>query len=62
MFVTVFFNHGFEFQNCESLNFFCNRCHDLMILYLNQSDIAIITVITVGCYNGIFVILANLKQ
>ena len=34
-----FFNHGFEFQNSV-----CNGCHDLTILRLNISDIAVITV------------------
>ena len=33
------FNHGFKFQDSVY-----NCCHDLMILYLNISDIAIITV------------------
>ena len=31
------FNHGFKFQD-----FVCNGCHNLMILSLNFSDIAII--------------------
>ena len=34
-----FFNHGFKFQNSV-----CNGCHDLTIMYLNISDIAIIIV------------------
>ena len=34
-----FFNHGFKFQNLVS-----NSCHDLTMLCLNLSDIAIITV------------------
>ena len=34
-----FFNHGFKFQGSV-----CNVCHDLMILCLNISDIAIMTV------------------
>ena len=34
-----FFNHGFEFQDTV-----CNGCHDLNILCLNLSDIAIVTV------------------
>ena len=33
------FNQGFEFQDS-----ICNSCHDLMILYLNICNIAIITV------------------
>ena len=33
------FNHGFKFQDSV-----CNGCHDLTILYLNISDIAVITV------------------
>ena len=39
-FVTIgFFNHGFKFQG-----YVCNDCHDLTMLCLNISDIAIITV------------------
>ena len=38
-----YFSHWFEFQN-----YFSNGCHDLMMLCLNFSDIAIITVIGVG--------------
>ena len=34
-----FFNHGFKFQDS-----ICNDCHYLMMLCLNNSDIAIITV------------------
>ena len=34
-----FFNHGFKFQD-----FVCNGCHDLAMLCLNMSDMAIITV------------------
>ena len=34
-----FFNHGFEFQNSVY-----NGCHDLTMLSVNISDIAIITV------------------
>ena len=34
-----FFNHGFKFQDS-----ICNGCHDLTILSVNISDIAIITV------------------
>ena len=34
-----FFNHGFKFQDCVY-----NGCHDLSVLCLNISDIAIITV------------------
>ena len=34
-----FFNHGFKFQD-----FVCNGCHDLTMLSLNISDIAIIAV------------------
>ena len=37
-----FFNNGFKFQDSV-----CNVCHDLMILCLNISNIAIITVIVV---------------
>ena len=38
----LFFNHGFKFQ--DSL---FNSCHDLKILCLNISDIAIVTIKTV---------------
>ena len=39
-FVTIcFFNHGFKLQN-----FVCYRCHALMMLRFNLSDIGIITV------------------
>ena len=34
-----FFNHGFKFQDSV-----CNGCHDLTMLSVNISDIAIITV------------------
>ena len=34
-----FFNHGFNFQDCE-----CNGCHDLAMLSVYISDMAIITV------------------
>ena len=34
----LFFNHGFKFQD-----YVCNGCHDLSLLRLNISDIAIIT-------------------
>ena len=41
-----FFNHGFEFQNSV-----CNGFHDLTMLSVNISDIAIITVKNVDyCY------------
>ena len=33
------FNHGSKFQNSV-----CNGCHDLVILFLNLCDTAIITV------------------
>ena len=33
-----FFNHGFNFQD-----YVCNGCHDLAMLSVNISDIAIIT-------------------
>ena len=41
-----FFNHGFKFQNSV-----CNSCHDLTMLCLDISDIAIITVkgVDYGC-------------
>ena len=34
-----FFNHAFKYQDTV-----CNNCHDLTVLCLNISDIAIITV------------------
>ena len=34
-----FFNHGFKFQSSV-----CNGCHNLAMLCLNLSDVAIITV------------------
>ena len=34
-----FFNHGFKFQD-----YVCNGCHDLSMLTVNISDVAIITV------------------
>ena len=34
-----FFNHEFKFQNSV-----CNGCHDLIMLGVNVSDIAIITI------------------
>ena len=42
-----FFNHGFKFQDP-----ICNGCHDLSMLSVNISDIAIITV-TNGDYRCI---------
>ena len=33
------FNHGFKFQD-----YVCNGCHDLTMLSVNVSDVAIITV------------------
>ena len=46
-----FYNHGFEFQNSV-----CNGCHDLSILSVNISDIAIITVKNVDCHSIIHTI------
>ena len=39
LFLYFFFNHGFIFQN-----YVCNGCHDLTMLSVNISNIAIITV------------------
>ena len=39
-----FFNHGFKFQDSV-----CNGCHDLSMLCINISSIAIITVKNVNC-------------
>ena len=51
-----FFNHGFEFQDSV-----CNGCHDLAMLKVNISDIAIITV-KMLIIVVLFITLANLKQ
>ena len=51
-----FFNHGFKFQD-----YVCNYCHDLTMLSVNLSNIAIITVKNVD-YRCIIHTLANLKQ
>ena len=51
-----YFNQEFKLQN-----FVCKGCHDLIILCLNLSDIAIITVKNVD-YHCIFMILANLTE
>ena len=40
-----FFNHGFKFQDSV-----CNDCHDLTMLSVNISDIAIIIVKNVDCH------------
>ena len=50
------FNHGVEFQD-----YVCNGCHDLTMLCLNISDIAIITIKNID-YRCIIITLANLKQ
>ena len=39
-----FFDHGFKFQD-----YVCNGCHDLTMLRVNISNIAIITVKNVYC-------------
>ena len=57
MFVTILLNHGLEFQRFKNLNFVCNRCHDFMILYLNQGDMAILIVSLINNMT-----LLNLKQ
>ena len=45
----LFFNHGLKFQDSV-----CNVCHDLTMLSVNISDIAIITVKNVDYYCIIF--------
>ena len=50
-----YFNHGFKFQN-----FVCNGCHDLLMLCLNISNVAIFSVTGINFW--IFLTLANLKQ
>ena len=53
-----FSNHEFKFQDSV-----CNGCHDLTMLRLNISDIAIITVKNVDQKIVVlFITLANLKQ
>ena len=53
-----FSNHGFKFQDSV-----CNGCHDLTMLRLNISDIAIITAKNVDQKIVVlFITLANLKQ
>ena len=48
-----FFNYGFKFQD-----YICIGCHDLTILSVSISDIAIITVKNVGY----FCIIHNISQ
>ena len=51
-----FFNHELKFQDSV-----CNGCHDLTMLFLNISNIVVITVKNVACC--VFSMgLANLKQ
>ena len=49
-----FFNHEFNFQDS-----ICNGCHDLIILSVSVSNIAIITILNV---DFCCIIVANLKQ
>ena len=51
-----FFNQGFTFQDSV-----CNGCHDLTMLSVNRSDIAIITIknVTIVVFS---ITLENLKQ
>ena len=49
-----FFNHGLKFQDSA-----CNVCHDLTMLSVNISDIAIITVKNVDYYCIIFNIIKS---
>ena len=49
-----FFNHGFKFQDAS------NSCHDLAILCLNISDIAIINV-KILIIVVLFITLASMK-
>ena len=51
-----FFNLGFEFQISV-----CNCCHDLMMMCLNLTDIAITNVKWVHIF-ALFIRSANLKQ
>ena len=34
-----FLNKGFKFQPCV-----CNRCHDLLMMFINLSDVAILKI------------------
>ena len=52
-----FFNHEFKFQD-----FVCNGCHDLTMLSVSISDIAIITIKNVDYRWIIHSKLANMKQ
>ena len=52
-----FFNHGFKFQD-----YVCNGCHDLTMLSVNISGIAIITVKIFLIIVVLFITLANLMQ
>ena len=52
-----FFNHEFKFQD-----FVCNGCHDLTMLSVSISDIAIITIKNVDYRWIIHNKLANMKQ
>ena len=51
-----FFNHGIKFQD-----YVCNGCHDLTMLSVNMSDIAVI-LLTMLIIVALFITLANLKQ
>ena len=50
----LFFNHGLKFQDSV-----CNVCHDLTMLSVNISDIAIITVKNFDYYCIIFNIIKS---
>ena len=50
----LFFNHGLKFQDSV-----CNVCHDLTMLSVNISDIAIITVKNLDYYCIIFNIIKS---
>ena len=52
-----FFNHGFKFQD-----FVCNAWHDLTMLCLNISDIAITVSLLKMLIIVVLFITANLKQ
>ena len=51
-----FFNHGIKFQD-----YVCNGCHDLTMLSVNMSDIAVI-LLKMLIIVALFITLANLKQ
>ena len=56
IYLSYFFTHGFKLPDSVY-----NGCHDVTVLSVNISDIAIITVTNVS-YVVLFITFANLKQ